>query len=148
MCSSDLNIMRTFNDYSEDSELQFIKIKVTEGNAWIGNAIKNIVLPPDTLIVMILREGKYIIPNGKTIFQVDDIVVLSAYTFQDDSKILLKEQKITPDSKWIGKKISEFSPHAEELVIMIIRRDKNVIPKGNTVIEENDVLVVNSSLPN
>ena len=81
-------------------------------------------------------------------FQVDDIVVLSAYTFQDDSKILLKEQKITPDSKWIGKKISEFSPHAEELVIMIIRRDKNVIPKGNTVIEENDVLVVNSSLPN
>ena len=47
-----------------------------------------------------------------------------------------------------GKKISEFSPHAGELVIMIIRRDKNVIPKGNTVIEENDVLVVNSSLPN
>jgi len=148
MDDENVNIMRTFNDYSEDSELQFIKIKVTEGNAWIGNAIKNIVLPPDTLIVMILREGKYIIPNGKTIFQVDDIVVLSAYTFQDDSKILLKEQKITPDSKWIGKKISEFSPHAEELVIMIIRRDKNVIPKGNTVIEENDVLVVNSSLPN
>ena len=104
MNDENVNIMRTFNDYSEDSELQFIKIKVTEGNTWIGNAIKNIVLPPDTLIVMILREGEYIVPNGKTVFQVDDIVVLSAYTFQDDSKILLKEQKITSDSKWIGKK--------------------------------------------
>lgn len=146
MNDENTNIMRTFNDYSEDAQLQFIKIKITEGNAWIGNAIQNIMLPPDTLIIMILREGSYIIPNGKTIFQVDDVAVLSAYTFQDDNRILLKEQKISHDSEWIGKKISEFSPNAGELVIMIIREHKTIVPKGDTIIQENDRLVINSIL--
>ena len=32
-----------------------------------------------------------------------------------------------------------------ELVIMVIRGDQAIIPKGDTVIEENDLLVVNLS---
>ena len=52
--------------------------------------------------------------------------------------------KITAKSPWIGIKISDFSPYPGELVIMILRGDETVVPKGDTIIMENDLLVIYS----
>jgi cell volume regulation protein A len=146
MTDADADVLKTFNDYIAEVDVQFIKLALNENHPWINKTIKELILPPDTLIVVILRENKNIIPSGATMLHKDDICVLSALAFQGDMTIKLSEYKITSDSKWMGKKIFEFSPSPDELVVMIKRNGKSVIPKGNTIIHEDDILVINKVL--
>lgn len=147
MTDSDIDVLKTFSDYSEESELQFIKVKIEEGHPWAGREVQTLDLLPDTLIVMLLRGDERLIPDGSTLLQEQDIAILSAYEYCGEQDIFLKEQKILPGSEWIGRTIQEFSPNSGELVIMIIRDGKTILPNGQTVIEENDIFVIHSDIP-
>lgn len=144
MTDRSINVLKTFSDYAEEIELQFIKVKLDGTHPWSGKEIRSIVLPPDTLIVMLLRDGKRLIPNGKTILFENDLVILSAYKYNDGFDISLQEYNVSSGSQWIGKTIRDFSPHSGELVIIIIRGGKTILPKGQTKIKENDILVIHS----
>ncbi|WP_125153243.1 potassium/proton antiporter [Clostridium rectalis] len=146
MIDDNANVLKTFNDYSEENDIQFIKLAITKHHPWKNKLIRDIILPPDTLIVMLMRNKEAIVPNGNTILYEKDIAVLSATPFQDENSIKFIEKKITSNSKWKNKKISESSISSDELVIMIKRKGKIIIPRGNTLIEENDVLVINSPI--
>ncbi len=147
MTDASADVMKTFSDYTEEVDLQFIKVKMTGKHPWLGHAIREVTMLPDTLVVLIIRDGVHIVPDGRTVFKKNDIVVISAHSFNSSNSIQLKEKLITANSMWIGKKIREYSPNSGELVIMIIRGEKTIVPTGHTVIEKNDPLVINSSLP-
>ena len=102
-------------------------------------------MPPDTLLVALLRGQETIIPNGKTVILLGDTAIMSGLAFIDDSTICLKEQTIPQNSKWKNKTVSEFSQNPEELVILIKRKDHIIIPNGSTIIEEEDIMILNSS---
>ena len=38
------NVLKTFTDYSEETNIQFINLKMTENHPWIDMSIKDIVL--------------------------------------------------------------------------------------------------------
>jgi cell volume regulation protein A len=143
MTDPDANVLKTFNDYKEEVDVQFIKLALGENHPWINMTVKELVLPPDTLLVIVLRGNSKMIPSGATKLLEGDICVLSAPAFQDDKSIKLSEYKIAHDNKWKGKKIHEFSPNPDELVVMIKRNGRSVIPRGNTTINEGDILVIN-----
>lgn len=147
MTDKNTDILKTFSDYSEEIDLDFITINISDNHSWVDMAIKDIVLPPDTLITLILRNGNKIIPNGDTVFEQGDTVVLSARLFRERINLSLIEKKIEHKSKWIGKTLTEVSDTTDidGLVVMILRKDETVVPNGNTVILENDILVINSN---
>lgn len=144
MSDTETDVMKTFSDYSEEADLQFIRIRITEEHTWSHKAVKDISLPPDTLFLMLLRGEETVISSGETIFRPGDTAVLSARGYQEQEDLELTEMKITAKSPWIGIKISDFSPYPGELVIMILRGDETVVPKGDTIIMENDLLVIYS----
>lgn len=144
MSDADIDIMKTFNDYLEESDLRFIKVQIRRGHPWANSEVRAITLPPDTLIVQLFRGGERIVPNGRTVLLPDDIAILSAYKFQDDGSICLQEHRILPDSEWVGRTVSDFAPEPGDLVIMLIRGHRTVVPKGNTKIRKGDILVINS----
>lgn len=144
MSDTETDVMKTFSDYSEEVDLQFIRIRITEEHIWSHKAVKEISLPPDTLFLMLLRGEETVIPSGETIFRPGDTAVLSARGYQEQENLELTEMKITAKSPWIGIKISDFSPYPGELVIMILRGDETIVPKGDTIIMENDLLVIYS----
>ena len=144
MSDTEADVMKTFSDYSEEVDLQFIRIRITETHSWSHTAVKDIPLPPDTLFLMLLRGDKTVIPSGETIFLPGDTAVLSARGYQEQEDLELTEMRITAKSPWIGIKISDFSPYPGELVIMILRGEETVVPNGDTVIMENDLLVIYS----
>lgn len=144
MSDTEADVMKTFSDYSEEVDLQFIRIRITKEHTWSHKAVKDISLPPDTLFLMLLRGEATVIPSGETIFRPGDTAVLSARGYQEQENLELTEMKITAKSPWIGIKISDFSPYAGELVIMILRGDETIVPKGDTIIMENDLLVIYS----
>lgn len=141
MIDEDGDVLKTFNDYSDTEDVDFITAEIDENHKWIGRAIKNIEFMPSVLLVLIIRDNKNIIPNGDTIIEKGDRIVLCGSSFVDkDRRISLYESVVDKTSKYKDKSIKELDKNT--LVIMIRRNDLPMIPDGNSIILENDTLVL------
>lgn len=141
MLDANEDIFKTLNEYTENIPVQLIKLEITTEHPWLNKTIKEIQLPPTTLVVMIIRNGEHLVPGGNTLLQLNDVLAISAPTFEDGQKMTISEQRIAQGSAHIGQTIAEFSPAAGELVIMIKRGEKTIIPRGDTLIHESDILI-------
>ncbi|MEG0875164.1 MAG: potassium/proton antiporter [Clostridiales bacterium] len=135
------NVLKTFSDYSDEIPVQFIKLVVGEEHPWIDSYVKDVSLPPETLLVLVLRNKERIIPDGNTAIRKGDVIVLSAPEFHDDTDISITELIIDANSDWQGTAICEIDHNFNGIIIMVKRGGKVIIPNGQTVLQENDVLV-------
>lgn len=147
MIDNDEDIMKTFTDYSQDSDVEFIQIDIKERDPWCNKTVKDLPIPHDTLIAVIVRQGETKVPNGKTKLLLGDKVIMTARNFDNDSVIHLSERIITKESGWVGKKVFQYSPNSNELIVLIKRGNDAIIPRGDTVLNENDILVINEIHP-
>ncbi len=144
MIDNSQNVLKTFNDYADETPIQFIKLTVDNNHKWINRQIKDITLPPHTRIIMILRSNQKVIPKGNTIIEQNDILIMSAMGYQEYNDIILKEVTIDKEHKLYNKTLSEVSlPNI--LVVLIMRGNKTIIPNGKVRIKENDILVVTTN---
>lgn len=142
MCDKHINDAKSFNDYIDQTKLHFIKIELAENHPWIGCTLSDISLPPNMLVIMILRDNVNVLDGGGSIFFPNDHVILSAPAYQEDIQLILHEQEIDAQSTWVGKSIAHISPRKEELIVMILRDNQMIIPNGDTQIKAHDVLVI------
>lgn len=150
MIDNNANVLKTFTDYPEEVPVQFIKLNVTENHTWVDKTIKEVVLPPETILVLILRDGKRIVPRGNTEIKANDEIVLCAQAFNSKNEsneakneIELVEIELEENHKWIGKKLSEIASDLQKSLIVLIKRNgKLVIPDGRTVLTKDDILVL------
>ncbi len=136
------NVMKTFSDYSEEVPVEFVKIAVKKNHPWSGKKIRDIVSLPDLLLVLILRGEERIVPNGDTVIREGDRIVLSALSPEEHLGLYLSEISIDKENPWIGLPLSRVKLEEGSLVLVLMREDQVKIPNGNTVIRENDILVV------
>lgn len=136
------NVMKTFSDYSEEVPVEFVKIAVKKNHPWSGKKIRDIVSLPDLLLVLVLRGEERIVPNGDTVIREGDRIVLSALSPEEHLGLYLSEISIDKESPWIGLPLSRVKLEEGSLVLVLMREDQVKIPNGNTVIRENDILVV------
>lgn len=142
MIDTKADVMKTFNDYAEEVPVQFIQVDIPKEHSWCDRKIKDIVLPPQTLIVLLKRNGENIIPNGDTLLLPEDTLILSAISPEQVDGITLSEILIDEGSRYLGKKLSEIPKKEGSLVIMIMRDNSIVIPNGSISLEEGDTIVV------
>ena len=145
MIDDDADVMKTFTDYVDEVPVQFIQFKIKEEHLWNGQVVKDILLPPDTILVLLLRMGEKIVPNGDTVLLPGDKLILSAKAPGKIEGVSLTEKQIEKGDKWEGKTIARLPKEdtKDMLIIMIKREDKTIIPNGDTVLQEKDVLVIN-----
>ena len=144
MIDYDDDVMKTFNDYLEEVPVQFIQFTIPEVHEWIGKKIYEITLPPDSILVLLVRNGKKMIPNGNTKIQMGDMIIISGKDSNKIDGINLYERTIEENDSYIDKKIKEI--HSNGKLIILIKRGVNVIiPKGDTVINYGDILVINDT---
>lgn len=144
MIDKEEDVFKTFSDYSEEVPIQFIQFTIAQHHPWANKPIQEIILPPDSLIVFLQRGPKKIAPNGKTLLLVGDQVVLSAKEARTIGGMQLSEISIQKENPWIGKYIAKIELEEDKLIVMILRKEKVIIPNGSTKIQEGDVLVMNS----
>mgnify|MGYP002554125061 FL=1 len=144
MTDDNSDVLKTFNDYVEELDVQFIKLTVQGDHPWKNKKIRELSIPWDLLFVLIIRGDKSIIPNGRTTIKDGDIVVVSAPEYRGTGDIQFMEYRINHSSGWIGKNISDFAAVSKNLVILIKRGQDVVIPRGPTAIMEDDVLVLHA----
>lgn len=136
------DVLKTFTDYTEEVPVQFIQFTVDEGHPWAGSLVKDILLPPETLFVQVEKDGQSLTPDGNTVLEAGDVIILSAKAPGLVKGVRLTELALEKPHKWIGRSVSELDLGAGKLVVMIERGDDIVIPNGSTVLEERDVLVL------
>ena len=89
-------------------------------------------------------SGKY--PNkGPGILTDKNILIIDNVgqeLFDELKEGQIIEVNITPDSKLVNKSIADADISEDILILMIKRRGKTIVPKGITIIEDGDVLVV------
>lgn len=142
MIDEESDVRKTFNDYQEKSSITLMRIFVPKGHMWENKTIEEATIPGDSLALMIKRNGENIVPKGNTIIKANDSIVLSIpeYNFKDD--INLREIKIEKDNTWCDKTIEEINLPNDILIALIKRGNENIIPRGKTLILEDDVVVV------
>lgn len=138
------DVLKTFSDYTEEVPVQFIEFRVKKNHPWAGSMVKDILLPPETLLVQIRRRDNHemVKPDGNTVLQEGDKLVLSAKANRVAKDVELTELLLEDTNAWIGKRISDISLDAGRLVVMVRRGEDVVIPNGRTVLKEGDTLVI------
>lgn len=143
MIDAELDVRKTFTDYVDEVPVQFVELPIGPGHPWAGKKIAQLELVRDLLIVVVLRGEENLIPGGDMELLEGDRVVLSGPAYRDDGVKLL-ERTIEKGDLRAGHLLSEYSKDPQELVVMIRRGEDSVIPRGDTVLETGDVLVIHS----
>ncbi|MBE6024355.1 MAG: potassium/proton antiporter [Cellulosilyticum sp.] len=134
-------VSMTFNDYQNDTDVKLLNILISKNHPWIGKKLSEITFPHRSLVVFIKRGFEVVIPRGDTVLEPEDIVILSSEYQEEPSELEIQELTVGKNNEWIGKSIAECDIPKETIIIMVKRKEGNVVPSGSTVIKANDVLL-------
>ena len=76
------------------------------------------------------------------LLETGDEIVICTRSFQDNNTDSLIRHPLSENSKWAGHRVSEYPKKDGSLLVMIQRGDEKIIPNGNTILKEGDVLVL------
>ncbi|MCP0887311.1 potassium/proton antiporter [Ligilactobacillus sp. WILCCON 0076] len=141
MIDKDSDVRKTFNDYQEESAITLMRMFIPKGHSWVNKQIKDVNLPAGSLAIMIKRNHNTIITKGDTKILAGDIIILNVPAYEPKEDEALEEIHIDKSHNWRNKPIANLNLPQDMLIALIIRGDENLIPDGNTVIQENDVVV-------
>ena len=134
--------IKRMKDYVATEDVHFLKIHLDPGDQWVGRHIREVGFPKGTIVAVIQRKGRVIIPRGDTVLMEDDQIVLGAESFNKDEHIDLKEIVLRKHSYWVGQKIRDLDISRQSIIIMIKRGSKVLIPNGNIVMQEGDRVIM------
>ena len=136
------DVMTTFSDFSENAEMSFGAIRIKETSSWNNRQIKDLALPQDCIIALVVRGNLRIVPKGSTLLETGDEIVICTRSFQDRGTDSLIRHPLSDSSKWAGHRVSEYPNKDGSLLVMIQRGEEKIIPNGNTILKAGDVLVL------
>ena len=136
------NVLKTFNDYSDETDVQFIRLDLRKDHPWVHRQIQQIESIPGLLIAAVLRGGEAVMPKGDTSLNEGDALILVAKEYTGREGVTLSEQTVEPGSALIGKRLKEIDLKKQSLVVLIQRAGKEMIPDGDSRILEGDTLVM------
>ena len=137
------NVLKTFTDYQEEEHLPLIKILITPSHSWANQKIHDLHLN-DTLILMLRRNERTLIPNGNTLILPGDEVVISGTSYEENPDLTLTEIYVDDQTHpWFGKTLKDLNLPSQSLIILIKRQDgTNITPKGETTIQLHDTVIL------
>lgn len=136
------DVRKTFNDYQEETALQLMRLNIPKGHNWEYKKIREVSMPAGSLAIMIKRGNETVITKGDTEIFAGDDIILTVPPYEPSEQDQLEEHNISKDSQWCNKAIGELDIPKDMLIAMIIRDGGTVIPNGQTVLKENDKVVM------
>ncbi|MBP5152404.1 MAG: ion transporter, partial [Lachnospiraceae bacterium] len=128
----------------EERPINFVAGVVAEDHPWKDKAVKDIVFPPEAVLVLVIRDEEETIPRGDTVLRAGDVLILGARHFEEQSSIRLTEIKIKDEHNWVGLPIKKLDISRQSLIVMIKRKGKYIVPEGDTVIKSGDDVMIYS----
>ena len=145
MIDNDADVMKTFSDYTEEIPVQFLKLTIGEKHPWANYELRQLRMTPQTRIALVVRDGNQYTPNGLFRLRPGDIAVLSGPAFEGEKWGTLTEICIKKDHEWYNRPLRTITMHKNCAVVMVQRGTRTIIPDGNTVLLDGDVVVINEA---
>ena len=136
--------IKRISELAHEEEIHFMKIQLFNRDNWVEKAVMDLGLPHGMIVAAIQRGKETIVPRGDVILRSGDAVVLGAEPFKDDRHIDLKEIVLLKHHPWNGLMIKELDISRQTLIVMIKRKEKILIPKGDLILLEGDTLILYS----
>lgn len=133
-------------EYGREADMQFIKVYIEESDKWVGKKIMDLKLPKGMIISVIKRDDEVLIPRGDVVIEVDDIIVIGAEPFNTREHIRLKEIIIRKQHPWVDARLCEIDISRHSIIVLIKRRNRSMIPNGNTVLRAGDKIFMYTQL--
>ena len=130
--------------FAKEVAVQFVTIRITKGHNWENHMIKDNKIPQGLVIILILRGGETIVPQGDTMIKASDKLLLAAESYVDELGVKLNEITIDSEHPWVGKQIKDLDISRLTTIISISRKHKMIIPHGNTLIKAHDEILIYS----
>ena len=138
--------LKTIAFHSEERELKFVTSTVYERHPWNGKEVKSIVFPPQLILVMVKRKDEALVPKGNLVLKENDILILGAKHFKEEHHINLREIIIKEKNPWVGQQLKDLDISRQEIIVMIRRKNKMIIPNGSTFIMVGDSVHIYSKI--
>lgn len=142
MIDASSNVMRTFNDYSEETDVGFVRVRVGKDHPWYGRKLKEIVMPEEFLILLVIRNKRAFVPDGRTRVTEGDVLVAAAPAFEKNDEFGMYDEYIGETHEWANKSLREIDLPKGNLVALLRRNGKCIVPRGGTVIRKGDTVAL------
>lgn len=136
--------IKSVSNYEEEANIKFVTLTVDNTPYWKNKTVKDLKLPQGLILALILRKGEVVIPKGDVVLTAGDRLVLGAEAFQDEINIKLKEIIVKQMHSWNGQAIKDMDISRQTIILMIRRKNRVIIPNGDTVIKAGDVVILYS----
>ena len=136
--------LKRISELAHEEDIHFMKIQLFNRDGWVGKAVMDLGLPHGMIVAAIQRGHETIVPKGDVILRAGDALVLGAEPFKDDRHVDLKEVVLRKQHPWNGQRIRDLDLSRQTLIVMIKRKDRMLIPKGDLVLMEGDTIILYS----
>lgn len=138
--------IKRMSEYGQEEDVHFIRIQLTDRDPWINKSIAQLHLPERVIVAVIQRNHQILVPRGNLVLRKDDVMVLAAESFQDKEHIRLKEISLQKSNPWNGQRIRDLDISRHSVIVLIKRKDRVMIPNGNLVLREGDMVILYSEM--
>ena len=129
---------KEIGEYGEDKKLKFVRIKLTPKDSWTGKAIRDLSLPGNLLIAIIIRGQETVVPRGDVVLLAGDKLVLGAEPMLGEDPVEIREMEIGEHHRWNGYEIRELDISRQSYIVMVKRGGELLVPRGDLIIRQGD----------
>ena len=129
-------------DIEAQDDIRFIEVEIRENDRWAGKKIRDIGMPRGTIIAIVSRGDKIIVPRGDVTIQAHDKLIICAESASDDMLQEIKEIDLRHDHPWNGTKIKDLDISRQSFIVLIDRDGKMLIPDGELELAEGDRVLI------
>lgn len=116
-------------------------IMALSNNEKIGVDIYNIVF---LIVIMSISIQGSLIPWASKLMKMIDNhedVSTNFNDFSEGTDMIFGKIKVTRDSSWCGMKIADLDLPKNMILVMVLRNDKKILPKGRVLLQEDDEVI-------
>lgn len=140
------SLIKRKEEYGNVEDMQFIRVHMDKNDKWVGKKVADLRLPAGMIIAVIKRMDEILVPRGEMVIEEEDVLVIGAEPFEGRAHINLKEILIKKKHPWAGVKIQDLNISRHSIIVLIKRRNRAMIPSGNTVLHIGDKVFMYTQL--
>jgi voltage-gated potassium channel len=130
------------SELGREMDVSFIKVRLGNRDKWSGSSIKDLGLPSGMVVAAIRRDDIVVVPSPDTVLASGDSLVVAAEGHKENVDIDLKSIVLAGQHPFIGRRIRDLDISRQTYIVMIKRDGRIINPRGDSLLEEGDELVL------
>lgn len=126
-------------------DADFITLDIPKGHPFEDRQLGEVEIPQGLYVAVVMRGRDVLTPYRRVVLEAGDSLLL-ATTSGRKLESRIEEVTLTQGHAWIGHKIKDLDISRQTFIIMLKRRNRTIEPQGNTLLKENDVVLLYTRL--